>query len=55
VTATADQMRQAIAAGRAAGAADRPVTACPHPPGILRTLWLRHYVHARLTRLGWPA
>jgi hypothetical protein len=47
VTATADQMRQAIAAGRAAGAADRPV--------ILRTLWLRHYVHARLTRLGWPA
>ena len=53
--ATAEQIREALAAGRRAGAAgDVEATSCPHPAGVLRHFWLRAYVRARLTRLGWP-
>ena len=52
--ATATEMREALAAGRRTGAAGGDPLSCPHGPGVLRELWLRAYVRAKLTRLGWP-
>lgn len=52
--ATAEQIREALAAGRRAGAAGADPLSCPHPAGVLRHFWLRAYVRAKLSRLGWP-
>jgi ribosome modulation factor len=52
--ATAEQIREALAAGRRGGAAGVDPTTCPYPAGVLRHFWLRAYVRAKLTRLGWP-
>ena len=45
--ADARALRWALAQGKAAAAAGRPVTVCGYPPGTLRELFVRGYVAGR--------